>query len=362
MSALAAARRDAVSSPAGRLAACLRSISSAAKRRPSPCFSASALRCACACASAWRTRSASALRRASSSSLRRRSASARSCAFCSSSILREKASRPARKSGAGAPGPDGLRGSLAIHYLPKADFPGEPLPGATRLTIHFRALRAQEAECHQVVLRFGLRTSSSSATPCRRFERRLNLSSQPRACVGEIGARLARSGEPEQPSVIKLRLRGVARACRREARAVQAAIAARLAQLRGLVFLQRLGRARELHQHVAEQLARGQQAPRRDDVLLALVLDIGCLAHETERLVALLLRERGPAERREPHHLDLVRPVLVLRRLELVAQRSDALGVLLGGGRIAAPRRAESAREMRHRLGERKLARARCEL
>src|SRR5881396_44638 len=284
MSALAAARRDAVSSPAGRLAACFRSMSSAAKRRPSPCFSASALRCAWACTSAWRTRSASALRRASSSSLRRRSASARSCALCSSSILREKASRPARKSGAGAPGPDGLRGSLAIHCLPKADFPGGPLPGTTRLTIHFRALRAQEARTPSAALR-----SAPERVALRRrlvavllVERRLNLSSQPRACVGEIRARLARSGELEQPSVIKLRLRGVARACRRKARAVQAAIAARLAQLRGLVFLQRLGRARELHQHVAEQLARGQQAPRRDDVLLALVLDIGCLAHETE--------------------------------------------------------------------------------
>src|SRR5260370_28194930 len=70
MSALAAARRDAVSSLAGRPAACFRSISSAAKRGPPLCFSVSALRCACA--SAWRTRSASALRRVSSSSLRRR--------------------------------------------------------------------------------------------------------------------------------------------------------------------------------------------------------------------------------------------------------------------------------------------------
>src|SRR5207249_5906392 len=80
----------------------------------------------------------------------------------------EKASRPARKSGAGAPGPEGLRGSLAIHCLPKADFPVGPLPGTTRLTIHFSALRAQEARCRHVVLRFGPRTSSSSATPCRR--------------------------------------------------------------------------------------------------------------------------------------------------------------------------------------------------
>src|SRR5260221_222415 len=44
MSALAAARRDAVSLPGGRLAACFRSISSAAEGHPWFCFSASALR------------------------------------------------------------------------------------------------------------------------------------------------------------------------------------------------------------------------------------------------------------------------------------------------------------------------------
>src|SRR6267154_1685847 len=120
ISAFAWARRDAVSSPAGRLAPCFRSMSSAAKRRPSFCFSASALRCA------WRSRSASPLRRASSSSLRRRSASARSCAFCSSSILREKASRPARMSCAGAPGTDG---DAAAGFMPsRALAPGTPRP------------------------------------------------------------------------------------------------------------------------------------------------------------------------------------------------------------------------------------------
>src|SRR6267154_652888 len=124
MSAFAWARRDAVSSPGGRLAACFRSMSSAAKRRPSFCFSASALRCACNCA--WRSRSASALRRASSSSRRRRSASARSCAFCSSSILREKASRPARMSGAGAPGTDGDAGAGVMPS--RAAVPGAPRP------------------------------------------------------------------------------------------------------------------------------------------------------------------------------------------------------------------------------------------
>src|SRR5437773_1286822 len=146
ISALAAARRDAVSSPAGRLAACFRSMSSAAKRRPPPCFSASALRCACT--SAWRTRSASALRRASSSSLRRRSASSRSRAFCSSSILREKVSRPARKSGAGAPGPEGLRGSLAIHCLHKAD-----LPQGGELLVRFLHVVREEISLAQVFAR-----------------------------------------------------------------------------------------------------------------------------------------------------------------------------------------------------------------
>src|SRR5260221_7140399 len=157
MSALAAARRDAVSSPGGRLAACFRSISSAAERRPWFCFSASALRFASSSACAWRSRSASPLRRTSSSSLRRRSASACSYAFCSSSILREKASRPARKSGAGAPGPDGLRGSLAIPCIPNADAANDTLP---------RTRCARSAAPHAAP-RFGVRTSSASATPSR---------------------------------------------------------------------------------------------------------------------------------------------------------------------------------------------------
>src|SRR5438067_713454 len=161
-----------------------------------------------------------------------------------------------------------------------------------------------------------------------------------------LGAEVAGACQFNQLGEVVPRLIAVAGLLRRLPRAVQAAITVRLAQLRRLVFLQRLGRALQLHQQVAEQLARRQQAPRRDDVLVAPVLDVGRLAHEAERLVRSLLRERDPGERREPHHLDLVRPVLVFCRLKLVAQRRDPLGVLLRGGGIAAPRRAERAREM----------------
>src|SRR6266568_1950138 len=104
------------------------------------------------------------------------------------------------------------------------------------------------------------------------------------------------------------------------------------------------------------------EAARRDDVLLALVLHVGGLAHEAERPVALLLRERDPGERREAHHLDLAGPVLALRRLQPVAQRRDLLGVLLRGRGIAASRRTEGARNMRHRLRKRVLARRRLQL
>src|SRR5439155_15334252 len=186
--------------------------------------------------------------------------------------------------------PGEIAGVVGHPLSPKVRFPARAAPGndAANDTLP-RPPRARSASAITQYL-----DSARERVALRRrlvavlLVERLNLSSQPRACVGEIGARLARSGELEQPSVIKLRLRGVARACRSEARAVQAAIAARLAQLRRLVFPPRPGRARELHQHVTEQLARGQQAPRRDDVLLALVLDVGCLAHETECLVHVL--------------------------------------------------------------------------
>src|SRR5437870_6801156 len=144
-----------------------------------------------------------------------------------------------------------------------------------------------------------------------------------------LGAEVGGACQFNQLGEVVPRLIAVAGLLRRLPRAVQAAITVRLAQLRRLVFLQRLGRALQLHQQVAEQLARRQQAPRRDDVLVAPVLDVGRLAHEAERLVRSLLRERDPGERREPHHLDLVRPVLVFCRLKLVAQRRDPLGVLL---------------------------------
>ena len=98
-------------------------------------------------------------------------------------------------------------------------------------------------------------------------------------------------------------------------------------------------------QHVAEQLARGQQAPGRDDVLLALVLDVGGLAHEARApRRSSSARATIQASDARPHHLDLVRPVLVLRRLQLVAQRRDPLDVLLRArrDRRSAPRRGRA--------------------
>src|SRR2546425_903164 len=111
-----------------------------------------------------------------------------------------------------------------------------------------------------------------------------------------LGADFAGARQFNQAGKVAPRLVEVAGLRRRLPRAVQPAITVRLAQLRRLVFLQRLGRALQLQQHVAELLARGQQAPGRDDVLLALVLDVGRLAHEAERLVAFFLRERDPGE------------------------------------------------------------------
>src|SRR5437867_7775469 len=120
-----------------------------------------------------------------------------------------------------------------------------------------------------------------------------------RSVTREISARLLRlraevagARQFNQLGEVVPRLVAVAGLRRRLPRAVQPAIAVRLALLRGLVLFERLRRALQFHQHVAEQLARGQQAPRRDDVLLAIVLDVGRLAHERESVVALLLRER----------------------------------------------------------------------
>src|SRR5439155_437341 len=82
-------------------------------------------------------------------------------------------------------------------------------------------------------------------------------------------------------------------------RAVEAAEAIGLALLRLLVFLERLGRTLELHQQVAELLARRQDAPRRHRMLLVLVLEVRGLPREAERLLAAAVGERDPGGRRE---------------------------------------------------------------
>src|SRR5689334_18988598 len=57
--------------------------------------------------------------------------------------------------------------------------------------------------------------------------------------------------------------------------AIVPAEAVRLADVRSFVLLQRLRRLTDFEQHIAEQLARGHDPARRDDVLLVLVLEIG---------------------------------------------------------------------------------------
>src|SRR5438876_2956025 len=116
-----------------------------------------------------------------------------------------------------------------------------------------------------------------------------------RSVTREISARLLRLGAEvagarqfNQLGEVVPALVAVAGLRRRLRRTVQPAIAVRLALLRGLILFERLRRALQFHQHVTEQLAGGQQAPRRDVVLLALVLDVGRLAHERESVVALL--------------------------------------------------------------------------
>src|SRR5215471_12379887 len=116
---------------------------------------------------------------------------------------------------------------------------------------------------------------------------------------------------------------------RRLPRAVQSTITIRLALLGGFILPESVSRALQLQQHVTEQLARWQQPPRRDDVLFAPVLDVRGLAHEADGFIRPILRQRDPGDGGHSHHLNLVRPVLVLRDLQSVTQRHDLIDVLL---------------------------------
>src|SRR5215470_6097806 len=90
------------------------------------------------------------------------------------------------------------------------------------------------------------------------------------------------------------RLVAVAGLRRRLPRTVQAAVAVGVVHLRSLIFGERLTRSAALEQHVTEEFARGHNAPRAYRGLLARVLQVGCSAHEVERLLAIPLRIGHP--------------------------------------------------------------------
>src|SRR5439155_14494796 len=135
----------------------------------------------------------------------------------------------------------------------------------------------------------------------------LRVCCEERAGLRDFGPR-ALAGQLHQLREVAPGLRLVAALGRRLRSAVVGAEALGLAGLHGLELLQRVRRALELQQHVAQELARGQDAPGRDDVLLVAVLHVGGVAHEAERLVLLALRQRRPRRHAEPVHLDLVGP------------------------------------------------------
>src|SRR5206468_171682 len=141
---------------------------------------------------------------------------------------------------------------------------------------------------------------------------RSRIRRQERACLRELWACGALTGQLDQPREVALRLCRVAALRGGLAGAVVAAEALGLAHVRGLELLQRLGGALEGQQHLAEQLARGRDPRRGHDVLLALVLDVRRAAHEAECLLLVAERERRPGCDAEPAHLDLGGPVLVL--------------------------------------------------
>ena len=67
-------------------------------------------------------------------------------------------------------------------------------------------------------------------------------------------------------------------------------------------------------------------------------------------------RERHPRDRDLALDVDLLRPVRILHRLQGVAERRKSFDIGRGGLRIARPRGAERAREVRDRVGVRKRA------
>ena len=95
----------------------------------------------------------------------------------------------------------------------------------------------------------------------------------------------------------------------------EAAEPLRIADLRAFVFGQRLGRLAALQQHVAEQLARRDQAAGGDRVLFGLVLHVGGGAHQRQAMIALPFSKGDPRFGGHALHLDLGRPVIVLRVL-----------------------------------------------
>src|SRR5438105_13649474 len=135
------------------------------------------------------------------------------------------------------------------------------------------------------------RSATSSRATCSRSTTSSSASRRPEALLGEerprereLRARLALAGHLHQPRVITARRLGITGHLCGERRAIEAAEAVRLALLRLLVLLQRLGRALQLHQHVAEQLACRQDAAGRHRMLVVPVLEVRGFAREAEPL------------------------------------------------------------------------------
>src|SRR5207244_1214256 len=102
-----------------------------------------------------------------------------------------------------------------------------------------------------------------------------SLRSEVLARLGQFGARIARPGQLDEMGEVEPRLVLVAGLGGGLARAPIAAVPLRVADLRSLVFGQRLGGTAAFQQHVAEQFAGRDQPAGADRMLLALVLDVG---------------------------------------------------------------------------------------
>src|SRR5262245_60154458 len=98
----------------------------------------------------------------------------------------------------------------------------------------------------------------------------------------ELRASVALACQLEQPGVMDLGARALARARGRQRRAVSAAEAVRIVERRSLELFQCQRGLVQLEQHLAEELARRRQMTWRDARLLGCVLAVGRLPRQRE--------------------------------------------------------------------------------